>query len=86
MAKKKIQKIVVIGSNSFSAGSLIDLLINKNMKVYGFSRSNLNTKNFLRFKSESSNFKFLKFNLNSDQNKMINFIKSVIYCICIFSF
>ena len=33
MAKKEIQKIIVIGSNSFSAGSLIDLLLVKNANL-----------------------------------------------------
>ena len=59
MVKKKNKKIIIIGSNSFSAGSLIDLLLKKNFTVYGLSRSKLVLKKFLRFDPKNKNF-FLK--------------------------
>ena len=75
MAKKKnSEKIVIIGSNSFSAGSLINLLLNKKFKIYGISRSKLNSKNFQRFDLKSKNFKFIKYDLNKDLKKINNFI------------
>ena len=74
MAKKEIQKIIVIGSNSFSAGSLIDLLLAKKFKVYGISRSKLNNKKFLRFDHQNKNFIFKKLDLNKDHNKIITLI------------
>jgi len=77
MAKKEIQKIIVIGSNSFSAGSLIDLLLAKKFKVYGISRSKLNNKKFLRFDHQNKNFTFKKLDLNKDHNKIITLIKKV---------
>ena len=48
MAKEKIKKIIIIGSNSFSAGSLIQFLLKKNYKIYGISRSKMNKEIFLR--------------------------------------
>jgi nucleoside-diphosphate-sugar epimerase len=47
MAKKKNKTIIIIGSNSFSAGSLIELLLKKNYRVIGLSRSKINKKSFL---------------------------------------
>ncbi len=78
MVNKKIQKkIIVIGSNSFSAGSLISFLLTKNAKVFGISRSNINKKNFLRFNSKSKNFKFFKYDLNKNINEILYLIKRI---------
>ncbi len=75
MAKKKnSEKIVIVGSNSFSAGSLINLLLTKRFKIYGISRSKLNSKNFQRFDQKSKNFKFIKYDLNKDLKKINDFI------------
>jgi len=75
MAKKKFKKIIIIGSNSFSSGSLIDLLLKKNFKIYGISRSNLNKKKFLRFDPKDKNFIFKKLDLNRKHKEIINLIK-----------
>ena len=77
MAKEKIKKIVIIGSNSFSAGSLIKLLFKKNFKIYGISRSKLNNKSFLRFNEKNKNFIFKRFDLNKNHNEIISFIKKI---------
>ena len=77
MVKKEIQKIIVIGSNSFSAGSLINFLIKKNFKVYGFSRSKLNNNKFLKFNPSSNNFIFKRVDLNKNNKKIINLIKKI---------
>ena len=77
MAKEKIKKIIIIGSNSFSAGSLIQFLLKKNYKIYGISRSKMNKEIFLRFNQKNKNFTFKKFNLNKDHNEIVNFIKKI---------
>ena len=77
MAKEKIKKIIIIGSNSFSAGSLIKFLLNKNFKIYGISRSKINKETFLRFNKKNKNFIFKKFDLNKNQNEIVNFIKKI---------
>jgi dTDP-glucose 4,6-dehydratase len=77
MAKEKIKKIIIIGSNSFSAGSLIQFLLKKNYKIYGISRSRMSKKTFLRFNKKDKNFIFKKFDLNKNHNEIINFIKKI---------
>ena len=55
-----MKKIVVLGSNSFAGSCYIDYLLNKNCKVYGFSRSNEPPKILLKYKfnKNTGNFKF----------------------------
>ena len=77
MAQKKIKKIIVIGSNSFSAGSLIYILLKKYFKVYGISRSKINENKFLKFNNKDKNFVFKKLDINKNCNKIINIIKKV---------
>ena len=77
MDQKKNNKIVVIGSNSFSAGSFIHLAVKKKYKVYGISRSNINKKQFLKIKPDNKNYIFFKLDLNKNLKKMINLIKKV---------
>tara|TARA_A100001011_G_scaffold336814_1_gene366591 strand:- start:9967 stop:10965 length:999 start_codon:yes stop_codon:yes gene_type:complete len=75
MAKTKYKKIFVIGSNSFSAGSLIYFLLKKKYKVYAFSRSKINNREFLRFNPANSNFNFKVIDLNKNLKKLIKLIK-----------
>lgn len=77
MAKEKNKNVIVIGANSFSAGSLILLLLQKDYKVFGFSRSILNKKSFLRFDPDDEKFQFFKYDVNKDQNKMFKLINKV---------
>ena len=77
MDKKKIKKVIVIGSNSFSAGSFIEYLLNKKYKVYGISRSKINKKQFQRFNILSSNFKFYRLDLNKNNLMILRVIKRV---------
>ena len=77
MAKKKIKKVLIFGSNSFSAGSYINYILKKNFKVIGCSRSNLNKKHFLRFKSKNNNFIFFKLDINKDHNKIFRLIDKI---------
>jgi dTDP-glucose 4,6-dehydratase len=77
MAKKKITKVLIIGSNSFSAGSLINLLISKNFKVFAISRSILNPKKFTAFKTSGKNFSFKKMDINKDYKKISSYINKI---------
>lgn len=74
MAKTKYKKIFVIGSNSFSAGSLIYFLLKKKYKVFGLSRSKINRKEFLRFNPFDNNFHFRIIDLNKNIDKLIKLI------------
>ena len=77
MAQKKIKKIIIIGSNSFSAGSLINVLLKKKFKVYGISRSRRVEKKFLRFDDNNKNYIFRKLDINKNHNKIIDLIKKI---------
>jgi len=70
-----MKKILIIGSNSFSAGSFIDLLLKKKYFVIGISRSKLNSKKFLRFDNNNQNFIFFKLDINKNQKSIISIIK-----------
>ncbi len=74
MVKRK-NKIVVIGSNSFSAGFVINDLLKKKFKVLGISRSHLNNKKFTYFQPTDKNFKFYKIDINKDYKKLFSIIK-----------
>ena len=45
-----MKKIIVLGSNSFAGSCYVDYLLNKNYKIYGFSRSNEPSKLLLKYK------------------------------------
>ena len=77
MAKRKIKKVLIIGSNSFSAGSMISLLLRKNYKVFAISRSQINNEKFLRFDKYHKNFRFLRLCLNKDQKKILKLIMKI---------
>ena len=72
-----MKKIVVLGSNSFAGSCYIDYLLNKNCKVYGFSRSNEPPKILLKYKfnKNTGNFKFIKCDLNKNLALVIKFLK-----------
>lgn len=71
-------KIVVIGSNSFSGSSFIAYCLSLGMKVLGMSRSNELADVFLPYKwkdiNKSGSFKFEKFDINHDTNKIADTI------------
>tara|TARA_B100001057_G_scaffold501241_1_gene622367 strand:+ start:3021 stop:4013 length:993 start_codon:yes stop_codon:yes gene_type:complete len=74
-----MQKILIIGSNSFAGSDFIDYLLNKKLKVFGVSRKNEIRKEHLRYKKNKNikNFKFYKINLNKnrDLKKLVSIIK-----------
>ena len=76
MVKKKF-KILIIGSNSFSAGSMIKLLLNKKYTVFGISRSKFNRKEFSQYNNNDKNFFFIKIDINKNFKKLMLIIKKI---------
>ena len=76
MAEK--QKIVVIGSNSFSGSDFIDLLVrNEQNEVVGISRSPEKSALFLPYKRhQGTNFKFYQMDLNTHMPQIIDLLDS----------
>ena len=77
-----MKKIIVLGSNSFAGSCYIDYLLNKNYKVYGFSRSLEPPKLLLKYKYNINikNFRFIRFDINNDLNFLNIFLnKNKIY-------
>ena len=72
------QKIAVIGSNSFSGSSFIDLLLNNERdEVIGVSRSPEKSALFLPYKRhQGANFKFYQMDLNKHMPEIINLLDS----------
>lgn len=76
MSKLK-NRFLVIGSNSFSGSNFINLLLTKNHKVLGVSRSKEPKSFYLEYKKNKNikNFSFVKTNLNKNLNILINKVK-----------
>ncbi len=74
-----MDKILIIGSNSFAGSNFIDFILNKKVKVFGVSRKNEINKEYLKYKFNKNrkNFKFHKIDLNikKDLEKLINIVK-----------
>lgn len=65
--------VLVIGSNSFSGGDFIDLLLETGRyRVVGVSRSPENTSVFLPYKArKSADFRFAQIDLNKDMRRLV---------------
>ncbi len=61
-----MNKVLILGSNSFAGSCFVDYLLNKNLIVYGVSRSNEKKINKYKFNKNIKNFKFLKADLNKN--------------------
>jgi dTDP-glucose 4,6-dehydratase len=72
------QKVVVIGSNSFSGSDFVDLLLeNGRYEVVGISRSPEKSPLFLPYKSHvQAYFKFYRMDMNKDMSRIIQLIES----------
>ena len=73
-----LEKIVVIGSNSFSGATFVRYLLEKGHRVIGFSRSQEYHDVFLPYKwleAKVDNFQFYQADLNHDLEKIIKIIK-----------
>ncbi|KIM05712.1 MAG: dTDP-glucose 4,6-dehydratase [Sulfurovum sp. AS07-7] len=70
-------KVLVIGSNSFSASNFINYLLSNDYMVFGISRSFEINDVFLpyKFNTKANNFKFLKYDINENLTEIIELIK-----------
>mgnify|MGYP001230547767 CR=1 FL=1 len=72
-----MEKILVIGSNSFSGSTFSEFAIRKNYEIIGVSRSDEINSVFLPYKwSSEKNVKFNKIDINDQQDKLIELICS----------
>ena len=69
-----MSKVLVLGSNSFAGSCFVDYLLNKNIIVYGISRSNERKNAKYKNNKNIKNFKFIKADINKDLNKYKNII------------
>ena len=72
-----MNKVLVIGSNSFSGSNFINYLLNFDYQVFGVSRSDEIDNVFLPYKQnfKSKKFRFYKLDLNLDLDRIIELIK-----------
>ena len=74
-----MKSFMVIGSNSFSGSHFVNLLLTKNFKVWGVSRSKELGSEFLLFKNHKNiknyNFNLLNLNKMNDRKKIIRIVK-----------
>jgi len=70
-------RILVIGSNSFSASNFINHLLNEDNHVYGISRSKELSSIFLPYKNNINckNFEFYQLDINQNITQIISLIK-----------
>lgn len=71
------EKIIVVGSNSFSGASFIRYALEQGVDVVGISRSPEAERPFLPYKwTEKNNFDFFELDLNHDLDKIMEVINS----------
>lgn len=72
-----MNKVLIIGSNSFSGSHFINYCLNKKLNVIGVSRSKEINNVFLPYKDSKyiKNYSFFKIDLNKDLKKLENLIK-----------
>ena len=73
-----MNKVLVLGCNSFSGSSLVNFLLNKGFSVIGISRSS-EKKHYLscyRQNEYLKNFKFHKLDINKNKNKIIKILNN----------
>ena len=69
------EKVVVIGSNSFSGSHFVDRLLSDGMKCIGISRSQEPHDAFLPYKKrDAGKFQFYKLDLNHDLDEIVDLI------------
>ena len=81
----KKKKILIIGSNSFAANSLIDFLLKKNFLITGISRSKEITNHYRSYQNNQNlkNFNFIQMNINKNLLDIVGLIKKNKYEIII---
>jgi dTDP-glucose 4,6-dehydratase len=67
-----LNKVLILGSNSFGACHLIDDLLNLDFQVIGISRSDIKSPSFLKYlrNPKVKNFQFEKIHLNRDRGQL----------------
>lgn len=71
------EKVVVIGSNSFSGASFVDYCLEQGCEVIGMSRSDEPHPAFLPYKKRiGAPFRFMKLDLNRDLDRMIEVMQA----------
>jgi dTDP-glucose 4,6-dehydratase len=71
------EKVVVIGSNSFSGAHFVDFALQGGMDVIGISRSSEPHAVFLPYKNRKNpKFKFCQLDLNNDLNKIMEVVRA----------
>lgn len=75
--KKKSNRYLIIGSNSFSGSAIINYLLDKEYHVAGISRSQELKKEFspYYYNKNKKNFKFKKINIVTNPKKLFLFVK-----------
>lgn len=69
-------KVLIIGSNSFSGSSFIKFLLEKDYQVYGCSRSAEANQEFLLYKNvKTGNYNFEQLDLNKNTSEICSLIK-----------
>ena len=70
------EKIIVIGSNSFSGASFVPFALDEGFEVIGISRSSEINPVFLPYKYSGKNIEFHQLDLNHDLDKIMALIES----------
>ncbi len=71
-------KVIVLGSNSFSGAHFVDFLLDEGVETVGISRSVEPNDVFLPYKKKKSSlFKFYNLDLNSEQDAIMKVIEDV---------
>ena len=73
-------KVAIIGSNSFSGSSFVSYLVDKKIKVFGFSRSSEVKKIFAPYKENNNHKNYFQFtkadlNISKDIDKIVEILK-----------
>jgi len=71
-----LEKIIVIGSNSFSGASFVPFALDEGFEVIGISRSAELNPVFLPYKYSGRNLEFHQLDLNHDLDKIMGLIES----------
>lgn len=75
--QKNKKKILIIGSNSFSANSFINLALKENFKVFAISRSKISSSKYLTYDKNNKKFNFFKLDINRNFKKILLLINKV---------
>lgn len=72
-----MERFLIIGSNSFSGAYFCSYLLDREIEVYGVSRSQEPHSAFLphKWSGESKNYKFKKLDINKDLNEVLNLVR-----------